>query len=56
MDSVETIEEHDEIVLTLNLNVPKGMNQEQLADYLNEMLCEDPGFFAPIEERNITIL
>jgi len=51
-------EEHDLININMELAIPRSImtSKEQIAEYLNQMLYEDPEFFGDFGEENISII
>ena len=51
-------EEHGLININMELAIPRSImtSKEQIAEYLNQMLHEDPEFFGDFGEGNITIV
>jgi hypothetical protein len=51
-------EEHDLININMELAIPRSImtSKEQIAEYLNQMLYEDPEFFGDFGEENISIV
>ena len=51
-------EEHGLINISMELAIPRSImtSKEQIAEYLNQMLHEDPEFFGEFSEENISIV
>lgn len=51
-------EEHGLININMELAIPRSImtSKEQIAEYLNQMLYEDPEFFGDFGEENISIV
>jgi hypothetical protein len=51
-------EEHGLININMELAIPSSImtSKEQIAEYLNQMLYEDPEFFGDFGEENISIV
>ena len=51
-------EEHGLINIKMELAIPRSImtSKEQIAEYLNQMLYEDPEFFGDFGEENISIV
>jgi len=51
-------QEHGLINITMELAIPRDVmgSKEEIAQYLNQMLYDDPEFFGDFAEENITIV
>jgi len=51
-------QEHGLINITMELAIPRDFmgSKEEIAQYLNQMLYDDPEFFGDFAEENITIV